>query len=353
MRWLREAATLLVSVSLVAVSAAGQGTQQAQTRTLAEEFYGNAKPYMDNPLPELKRELPPLGALKVDEDQSQLPTILSRAGKVLEAELPEVPDLTAHETVTQAQMNLLTLRGGRGGSIAGVLGNVTVGINSRSGYSPQYASQNPSDHREIADELHSELVSSLSWKDFDYLILVRRAKDGRPLLEESRSDPKNPNAGPQAGLHGIGFGYLWLLFLPGNRYQARYRSLGQQKMNGRHTYVVGFAQLPDQVMIPGEIAFGGKAYPLLYQGVAWIDEKTFQIVRLRVDLLAPLPSIQMVSLTSDLLFGEVRIPELNLPLWLPKQVELDWRQGNIFYGELHRYNKYRLFKATAKILPSN
>jgi hypothetical protein len=211
------------------------------------------------------------------------------------------------------------------------------------------------DANQIEQNLRADLLNKSPWKDFDYLMLSRKSPDGSPTLEESRTDLKSPNPGrkmrDQNILHGIGFGYLWLLFLPQNRMQSNYRFLGRQKMYGHESYVVAFAQSPDRVKLPGEITFLGTAYPLLYQGIAWIDAATFRILRLEADLLAPLPGIQLQWLSSDLRFDEVRIPELDLPLWLPRQVELMWQQRDQLFGEMHLYTQYRLFHATARILP--
>jgi hypothetical protein len=154
-------------------------------------------------------------------------------------------------------------------------------------------------------------------------------------------------------LHGIGFGYLWLMFLPQNQPQSSFRSLGREKMYGHETFVLAFAQRPDQVKVAGEINLSGKLYPLLYQGIAWIDATTYRMVRLRTDLLAPLPNLYLERFTSDIRLSEVRISELNLPLWLPDQAELLWKQNGELSGEMHLYSKYHLFQATMKIVPAN
>jgi len=56
-------------------------------------------------------------------------------------------------------------------------------------------------------------------------------------------------------------------------------------MDGHATVVLGFAQIPDKVKFPGEVTFLDASLPVLFQGIAWIDESDFRIVRLRTDLL--------------------------------------------------------------------
>ena len=45
---------------------------------------------------------------------------------------------------------------------------------------------------------------------------------------------------------------------------------------------------------------------MLLQGIAWIDQSDFRIVRLRTDLLAPQPEIQVQRQTASILFGPGR-----------------------------------------------
>jgi hypothetical protein len=65
---------------------------------------------------------------------------------------------------------------------------------------------------------------------------------------------------------------------------------------------------------------------VLFQGIAWIDEADFRIVRLRTDLLAPRPDIFLKTLTSNVRFFEVRIPVQGaaVSLWMPQQANITW-----------------------------
>jgi hypothetical protein len=311
--------------------------------------YGDAQPYMDCTLPQLQRIVPALEGLKPEKGQLQLQSILNRTGEVIQAQIPKMPDLIARESVAQVDVTGAKSPG------TGALYNTSRGFPQVAGLLQQYSLQFGTDEKQLEQNLHLTLVTETPWKDFDYLILARRSSDGAQVLEESRTDLKAPNGKrlkhEQKILHGIGFEYLWLLFLPGNAPQSSYRLLGQQKMFGHETYVVGFAQSPARVKLPGEIDLSGQAYPLLYQGIAWIDETTFSIVRLRTDLLAPLPAIHLERFSSDLRFEKIDITGLNLSLWLPWQVELIWTQAGQLSGELHVYTKYSLFHATVRILP--
>jgi hypothetical protein len=324
--------------------------QQATTEEQLTNTYGEAQPYMTCTLPELQRIVPALQGLKPDKGHLPLESILKQTGEVIQAQLPKIPDLIAKESVAQADVRdaknptagAFHSTGGRGLPQAGSL-------------LQQYSLQFGMGEKQLEQNLHLELVTETPWRDFDYLIVVHRSNDGTPVLEESRTDMKSSNGKrlkrEQKMLHGTGFGYLYLLLSTANSAQSDYRLLGQQKMYGHETYVVGFAQSPARVKQPGQITLSGQAYPLLYQGVAWIDENTFKIVRLRTDLLAPLSAIQLERFSVDLRFERVDIAGLNLALWLPWQVELIWTQAGQMSGELHLYSKYSMSHASARILP--
>jgi hypothetical protein len=329
------------------VTAAQQTPTESELLTKA---YGEAQPYMTCSLPELQRIVPALQGLKPDKGQQSLQSILKQTGEVIEAQLPKMPDLIAKESVAQADVRDAKSPG------AGAFHNTGGrGFPQTGSLLQQYSLQFGMDEKQLEQSLHLTLVTETPWKDFDYLIVIHRANDGTQVLEESRTDMKSSNGKrlkrEQKILHGTGFEYLWLLLGGANFAESDYRLLGQQKMYGHETYVVGFAQSPARVKLPGQITLSGQTYPLLYQGVAWIDETTFKIVRLRTDLLAPLPAIQLERFSADLRFEQVDIPGLNLAFWLPWQVELIWTQAGQMSGELHLYSKYSMSHATARILP--
>jgi hypothetical protein len=65
--------------------------------------------------------------------------------------------------------------------------------------------------------------------------------------------------------------------------------------------------------------------------VAWIDRTTYQIIRMRMDLLAPRPEAGLDEETTDITYREVRFPEMpGTALWLPQEVTvtIDW-EGKI------------------------
>jgi hypothetical protein len=51
---------------------------------------------------------------------------------------------------------------------------------------------------------------------------------------------------------------------------------------------------------------GGHEVDMLTQGILWVDKNSFQIFRMRTDLLVPNAEIGLDQLTTEVTFGEVR-----------------------------------------------
>ena len=120
--------------------------------------------------------------------------------------------------------------------------------------------------------------------------------------------------------HNFGFAYQWLLLSPANQSEFRFRYLGQQRMDNHKTFVLGFVQIPSQVKVPGNIHLVRKGSCFFFQGIVWIDQSTFDVVRLRTDLLSPVPSVNLLQMTTELHFHSVHIHGFGASLWLPSEV---------------------------------
>jgi hypothetical protein len=275
--------------------------------TSGQSYYLNARPLLDYPLQDLLRAVPELRGLEPTGNQDELASILDKAGRVTEDLLDSMPNLISREEVTQQKLRAP-------GSIK--------------------------DHRRF---------------EFDYMILTHR-QGTTVTLDEYRAGPDGSPLEAQGLEEGYmltrGFASEWLHFLPSIQLAERQRYLGQQTNGGLRCYVVAFAQKPGLATITGTVTYEGRAVCILYQGIAWIDEASFRIVRLRTDMLAPHPDIGLERQTTELRLGETRLPQTVSPLWLPQEVVVTTEMRNQFFRNLHRYSGYRLFKVETKILPA-
>jgi hypothetical protein len=304
--------------------------QSTPAQTWAMQQYVKTAPYVDLPLSELKKAIRDLNGIKPDTTPGQLELILNKTGEAITLQLPRVPNLICREDVADEAPPKLESADGLSQVNARVVGAVPGrGILTQTP---------PTTKRLVLGD----------WHHFDYIIQANKEPDGTTTLEESRTG-KSGSATPDP--KGIGFAPLWLIFAAGNRSESNFHYLGTQKVEGHATYVISFAQVPAQVRKPSLLATATDTIPLLYQGVAWIDAHDFQILRLRTDLLAPLPQLGLDRVTSTIEYVQVRIPDLAEPLWLPQKVELLWQTNGQEDGEIHRYSRYQLFRATIKLRP--
>jgi hypothetical protein len=294
-------------------------------------------PYVDEPIEQLKKMVPDLSRVKPDSAQdpaesgaaapspNETELILSKTGEVIAVQLHRLPNLISKEEIRQPIATLKTDSVPWQEQMKGVQDAVPV--------------------------------TEYRIRVYGYRIVRKQKASGSDVLDEFRTDmngqPIDDSAHNSQGPFSFGFATTWLIFLPGSLQKSNFKYLGQQEIGGRETYVLAFAQIPDGAGIGAVIksSYGRCSAPL--QGVAWIDQSTFQIVRMQTDLLAPLPGIDLNQLRSILNYGSVKIAGLRLLLWLPSDVETTWQTMSGAGEESHIYSHYRLFQSTARVLPNS
>jgi hypothetical protein len=255
--------------------------------------WASAKPYLDDPLPQMMDSVPELRGLEATPDQQSLTDLLKKTGDQSLNLLKRMPNVICHEKIVTR-----VLPRGR------------------------------------------------SWhQQFEYLV-VRHEAAGEVALDEYRTDKTNSGTAPLTR----GNANAWVLFHPGNLAESRFRYLGHQRIEGRPTLVLAFAQIPDKVRFPGQVNLAGISVAVLFQGIAWIDESDFRIVRLHEDLLAPRPDMYLRVLSSDVLFAEVRLPKVVETLWLPREAKTTWDFKGEVVEQVHRYSGFRLYTTKTKIV---
>ncbi len=269
-----------------------------------QSYSANVHPYLDEPLAHLVERIAELKTLQPAADQQELPWILQKVGQRVDDFMRDVGDLIAHEDVTQERLN--------------AQGRIQA----------------------------KERVQD------NYLILHHGYEWGAGA--EYRMDDKGNHLGPI----GLGKGYLvtsgqalsCISFSTVAQSQSRFRYLGEEKMDSRETYVLGFAQQP------GEATFfttmtgtGGTDVDMLTQGILWVDKNSFQIIRMRSDLLAPNSEIRLDQLTTRVRFGEVQLQDVAKPLWLPSDVDVSMKIDKQKFHNVHHYTNYRRYRVSVKI----
>jgi hypothetical protein len=191
----------------------------------------------------------------------------------------------------------------------------------------------------------------------NYLMLALPGRNG-VALQEYRTDKKGKTDAfsqePGEFMLTVGFASVSMYFHPKYQPLATFRYLGRKNLNGQEMLLVLFAQRLEPNAVLGRLKLGGASIPELVQGVAWIDPSSYEIVRMRTDLLAPLARISLDQATTDILFEPVRFRDSPDPMWLPREVNVTVKLADRTYQNQHRYSEYKMFnvKAGEKPLPS-
>ncbi|HET7840432.1 MAG TPA: hypothetical protein VFM21_02440 [Terriglobia bacterium] len=181
-------------------------------------------------------------------------------------------------------------------------------------------------------------------REFQYL-LARWPDASHAGLDEYRVEKSEPLGGMSNGLITTrGFASLSILFLPAFQEDSQFKYLGRQPMGGYDSEVIAFAQSPGVARLRSLFGIRDqKPASTLFQGIVWIDRLTHQIVRLRTDLLYPVPKVHLTRETTEVRYAPVKFKKSAAPLWLPSEVvvTVEWR-GRLV-SNLHYYSDFRLF----------
>lgn len=261
--------------------------------------YRTVKSWTSQPLSELTEALPELKGLEPPPDPGKLPFILQNAGKLVAGFFEQFPNTVSVEQVRAERL--------------GTDGKVQVTLDQQ----------------------------------YQYLLVAPQEKWGIGL-DESRTDEHGQRTGPQGVTRGFmltsGFAGASLLFHPDHQSGSTFRYLGNQREADRPAFVVAFAQLPEKAKVMERFTANKLSALILLQGVAWIDQESFRILRMRTDLLKPQREVRLIRQTTEIRYSPIQFKELDHALWLPQAavVTVEWK-GKIFRNS-HMYSAFKLFR---------
>ena len=171
---------------------------------------------------------------------------------------------------------------------------------------------------------------------------------------EYRMDDKGNRLGPigleQGYLVTSGHALSCISFSTVAQSQSRFRYLGEQKMDSRETYVLGFAQQPGEATFTTVMkGTGAEEVHMLTQGILWVDKNGFQIIRMRSDLLVPNTEIRLDQLTTDVTFSAVQLQDVPNRLRLPSEVDVYIEIRDQKFRNVHHYTNYRRYRVSVKM----
>lgn len=147
-----------------------------------------------------------------------------------------------------------------------------------------------------------------------------------------------------------GYALSCIAFSTAVQSQSRFRYLGEQEIDSRETYVLAFAQQPGKASFVTTVTLnGGPDLDMLTQGVLWVDKTSFQIIRMRTDLLAQRNEGQLDQLTAQVRFIGIRLQDVANPLWLPGEARVYIDVSNQRFRNVHHYTNYRRYRVSTKV----
>jgi hypothetical protein len=95
--------------------------------------------------------------------------------------------------------------------------------------------------------------------------------------------------------------------------------------------------------LSGTFRAGETSVSTFDQGLAWVDSTSYQIVRMRTDLLRPVAKVRLERVTTDTHFGEVHFIQSPLTVWLPREVTVTVEWNGRLLRNTHTYSEFKLF----------
>ena len=189
-----------------------------------------------------------------------------------------------------------------------------------------------------------------------FLYIIIPGPAGNPLMfKEYRTNLKGQpiDLASLADLRLIttNFTGSWAYFSPSNQPESRFRYFGDEPIRKQFCYVVGFAQRPDVARNFTTFEAGNHSAVILVQGLAWIDAKSFHILKLETWLLAPRSDIGLASQNTTVNYSPILPAGIRNILWLPQEVTVQVHYHNVFIRNTHRYSGFKLFQSHVVITP--
>ena len=271
----------------------------------------DVKSYIDEPMRQLVHLIPELHGIRPAVDQNELPMILKNTSQRVDEFFENAVDLVANEEIKQERLN---------------------------GFG----------------DMRREPVH-------DSYLILRHDNGTESNFDEFRTDQygnRLDSPGLQRGfLVTAGFALICIQFSTDYQQDTTYRYLGDERVNGRETYVVGFAERPGEAVPKIAMTGPNGTAHFLTQGIAWVDKETFHILRMRTDLLDPQPGIGLDEQTTKVGFSQVQLADVAAPLWLPRDVNVYLKIGRYAghpfeeqFRNVHHYSDYRRYRVSTRMV---
>ena len=288
---------LVICSSLGFARRSGQVSLSLAMADREMEIYALARTVIDMTSDELLRAFPDeVSDLEFSDSQEELPVLLRDVGDRVESLARDIPNTASREQV----------------------------------------------RRELLRE--NLKVDDASTQTYNYLVLPGMSGLWEEIRTDSKGHPVAVGNTQDSYFMTSGFAGVALFFHPGSQAQSRFRLLGRQRSKP-NAYVIAFAQRPEKAQPTGRLKTPYMLAParLMFQGLAWVDPRSHQILRMRTDLLAPRRDVMLARQTTEIWFSEVHFSSNPRVFWLPHEVLVTVEWNGQIYRNRHRYSDYLVF----------
>lgn len=182
---------------------------------------------------------------------------------------------------------------------------------------------------------------------FDYLVLLQLTGNDI-LVDESRApiaEGKDDKSVPL--LITNGFSTLSLIFHPVFQSAFEYSAPEAVEVEGAALLRVRFRHVAG-ARSPSVLKLRQRDYPVEWQGTAWIDPESGNIVRISAELMPGMEDLGLKTLSADVRYGRVSFKEDPRVYWLPETATIEVETARQHWRNVHAFGKYKLFSVDVK-----
>jgi hypothetical protein len=176
----------------------------------------------------------------------------------------------------------------------------------------------------------------------DYLVVMRMTGDGI-AVEESRTS-SSPSTGAQAGPLLVTSGFSTLLFVFHPYYQSsfEYSQPRQDQVDGVDALRIDFRQV-HRARALSCLRLGGRDYPLEWSGAAWIEPRTWSVIRIAAKLGSGAEELGLKALDTEVRYAPVTFEGAAAAQWLPSVATIEAVTSHQHWKNVHGFSGYKHF----------
>jgi hypothetical protein len=180
--------------------------------------------------------------------------------------------------------------------------------------------------------------------EFDYVALLKTRNNG-VIVEESRILRTPDDAGiNDQFLLTSGFPTLLLMFHP--EFKGKFDFWESAEPNSPAGSVrIAFKSRSDERSMAA-FRLGGRLYPILWRGYAWIEPTTGNILRIEAHLASAMEDIGVSELRAEVDYRPVLLRGSEQSYRLPSRATISLRTQKQHWRNVHEYRAYKLFTVT-------